>query len=457
MSTGQPIPSGRGSPPSPSAIRPFHLPPVRSDRLGNGLAVRSMARTEVPLVSIALVLDVGEAPVPAGREGIAVFAGDGLQGGTARRSGVELAEGLERLGSDLRVATGWDATTVAFTCLAERLDEMLALLSEVVREPAFPQDEVERIRRQRLADLHRRRMEPARLADDELLREMVPDGQPYGRPLLGTPASVESLDAEGVRAFVEERYGPVRGGLVAVGDLSEERVADLAARHFGEWGKQANDRADLSRHRESGGRKLVLVNRPGAVQSELRVGHLGPPRGTSQEDALRVANSILGGAFTSRLNLRLREERGFTYGVRSRLSLRRDGGTFTIGTSVDTGVTAEALAETMEVFDRFVQSGPSEEEVTQARDYLAGVFPLRMETTAQLAARLAELLVFDLPDDHHHTYRDRIRAVDAEAAGEAAAAHLRPDRAVMLVVGDAERVAGELEQAGLGELKVRDP
>ncbi len=456
MGTGRSASPDRSSPPSPGPIRPFHLPAVRSGRLPNGLELRSMARSDIPLVSLALVLDAGETSVPPGREGVAVLAGDALQGGTAQRSGIELAEALERLGSGLRVSTGWDATSVTFTCMAERLDEMLSLLSEVVREPTFPPEEVDRVRQQHLAELRRRRMEPARLADDELKREVFSAKHPYHRPLLGSPESVESLDERSVMFFADERYGPRGGGIVAVGDLSPEQVAELADRHFGGWSGPPSPEEGPPALPERGERSVVVVHRPEAVQSELRIGHVGPPRGTPLEDPLRVANSVLGGAFTSRLNLRLREERGFTYGVRSRLSLRRNGGAFSIGTSVETEVTGAALREAMDVFERFAEEGPTDEELSQARDYLAGVFPLRMETTGQLAARLAELIVFDLPDDHHHGYRERVREVDLARAREAVRTHLDPGRAVVLIVGAADRVLPELESLRLGEVEVRD-
>ena len=169
---------------------------------------------------------------------------------------------------------------------------------------------------------------------------------------------------------------------------------------------------------------------------------------------LRVANTVLGGAFTSRLNLSLREKHGFTYGARSRLRLHRDGGALSVGTAVQTEVTAPALGEAVAVLERFREEGPSAEELARARDYLAGTLPLRMETTSHVAGRLAELVIFELPDDYHHTERDRIRAVGVEATAAAGREHIRPDRFVVVVVGDATRIEGEVEELGLGPLEV---
>jgi zinc protease len=416
-----------------------------------------MARGSVPLVSASLVLDAGEARVPAGRDGVAVLAGDALLGGTLRRSGTELAEALEGLGSGLRVSTGWDATTVTFTCVAERLEEMLDLLSDVVREPSFPPGEVQRMRNEQLASIRQRKLDPGRLADDALDRAVFPADHPFHRPLAGDEGTVSALDREGAAAFAEERYAPGAGGLVLVGDLSWDRVLDLAQRQFGEWASIGAAGPELPTVSTAGGRSIVIVHRPEAVQSEIRIGHPGPPRGHAHELALRVANTVLGGAFTSRLNLSLREKHGFTYGAHSSFEFRREGGVFSFGTAVQTEVTARALAEAMSVLEEFAAEGPTSEELSRARDYLAGVFPLRMETTAQLAARVSELIVFGLPDDYHHTYRDRIRAVEPDDTRAAVRAHLRPEAFRVVVVGDADRIAGEIGALGLGPVEVTSP
>ena len=446
----------RASAPHPQSVRPFHLPGIATGRLGNGLALRSMARGHVPLVSVALVLDAGEALVPAGREGVAVLAGDALSGGTRHRSGVDLAEAFERLGAGLRAMTGWDATTVSFTCVAERLDPMLQLVAEVVREPSFPEEEVERIRAEHLASLRQRRMDPGSLADDVLDREVFGAGHPYSRPIAGREETLATLDRDRVLDFVGDRYSPARAGLVVVGDLTPDQVEEVAEQRFGSWGTAAPSPASVPPAAARSERTILVVPRPGAVQSEIRIGHSGPARGHDDEIALRVANTVLGGAFTSRLNLSLRERHGFTYGVHSSFAARKGGGIFSIDTAVQTEVTAAALEEAMAVFGAFVQQGPEIEEVERARDYIAGVFPLRMETTAQLASRLAELVALGLPDDYHHTYRDRVRAVDVEGAREATRRHMHPDHATIVLVGDPDRIVTEVESLGLGSVTVAE-
>lgn len=454
MSSQRPL-RQRFAMPEPGPIRPFELPPVHADRLGEGVRIRAMQRGEMPLVSGCLLLDAGEATVPAGQAGLAVMAGDCLTGGTRRRSGAELDQALESLGVSLRVSTGWDAATLSFTCIAERLDEVLEILTEVVREPAFPPPEVDRVRAQRMAAIRQRRMNPGPLSDDELDRVLFPREHPYHRPLSGEEDTLAALGREDAAGFVESRYRADGAGFALVGDLSPEQVEACAQRHLGEWSGGAAPRPPIPDVPASAVRPVVVVDLPGAVQSEIRMGLPGPSRGGDDEAALQVGNTILGGAFTSRLNLNLRERHGFTYGVRSRFAMRRAGGSFVISTSVQTEVTAAAVSEAMGEFEGFLSAGPTEEEVDQARDYLAGVFPLRVETGGQLAARLAELLIFELPHDYHHGYRERIRRVTPEATHQAMTRHLDASRAPIVVVGDAERIIQELGALELGEVEVK--
>lgn len=443
------------SPPEPGPIRPFHLPPVSSGTAGGGVRVLSLTRPEIPLASGCIVLDAGESTAPGDRGGIAVLAGDILTGGTESRDAFQLAEALERLGVSLRVSTGWDATTLSFTTLADRLDATLEVVSEVLRTAVFPEPEVERVRRQRLAAIRQRRMDPGQLASDELNRTLFPQDHPYHRGLSGEVESVAAIEREEVLAFAERRYRPDRGAFIMVGDLAEAQVHGAVDRHLSGWVGSVVASESPSEAPKPDARPVVLVHRPGAVQSEIRIGQVGPSRSLEGEAELDVGNAVLGGSFTSRLNLNLREKHGFTYGVRSGFARRRSGGLFSIGTAVQTEVTVAALQEALFEFRRFVAHGPEESEVRQARDYLAGVFPLRMETAPQIAARLAELHIFGLPLDYHHGYRERIRAVTPGSIHEVLAGILDPEGAAIVVVGDADHLQGPLEGLGLGDVQVQ--
>jgi len=440
--------------PEPGAIRPFEFPPVARRRISNGLDLRVARMTRLPVVSLNLYVDAGESALDTARAGLAVLTGDALEGGTAHHSGVELAEALEGIGATLGVGTGWEGTSVSLTCLADRIDEALRLLAEAALEPSFPAEEVERARDQQLAEIRRRRMDPGTLAGDEAARRYYREESPYARPLGGTERSVAPVGRESVRGFAEAFYRPVHGGLVVTGDVDIGEVESLAEECFAGWEGAPPPLREISVEPRTRERRLWVVDRPDAVQSEVRIGHVGAARSSEHFFALTVLNTVLGGAFTSRLNLNLRERNGFTYGVRSRFSFRRRPGPFQVSTAVGSDVTADAVREAIHEIEALIAEGPTEEEVAAARDFVAGVFPLRLETTGQVASRLAELIVYGLPDDYYHRYRDRVRAVSVDDAAEAGRTYIRPGELQVVVVGDARTVAPALERLDLGPVEV---
>ena len=447
----------RSAPPAPAPIRSFDFPEVEARELASGLSVRTARLPRLPLVSAVLVIAASESAVDEEHAGLAVLAADALEGGTALRTAGELAEAFESIGAELHVASGWDATTVAVTCVAERLPQALELIAEVVRESVFPDAEVARMRDQQLARLRQRAMDPGSLANDWAARLFYADGIPYGRVLGGTHASVASFSREAVTRFAEASYRPAYGGIVLSGDVDLRAAAALAEERFAGWAGTPPPRNDPAAVPRSTKRTVHVVHRPGSVQSELRIGYPAVPRKHADYFPLIVSYTVLGGAFTSRLNLSLRERHGFTYGVRSRFHFRRGAGPFVVSTSVASEVTAPAVREALIELEKFQGEGPSESEVEAARDFIAGVFPLRLETTAQLAARVAELLIFDLPPDHHTRYRDHVRAVTTEAAREASARHVRPGEATIVIVGDADVVQAPLAALEIGPVEVHLP
>ncbi len=450
-------PVNRSRAPEPGPVRSFDFPPVESSTLPNGLGLRIARMDRIPLVTVSMVLDAGESLLSSGSAGLAVLSGMALDGGTEHRSGLEFAEALEGIGSGLSVHTGWDSTTVSLSCLAERKEEAVALLAEALLQPAFPEDEVTRLRNQRLAAIRQRRMDPGTLANDAAAHFFYSGESPYHRPLAGTPESVVPLGQDEIREFVRTRYMPKGSGLVVAGDVDVEEVEELAREYFGAWGGEGDRETSGPAEPRFREQKILLVPRPGAVQSEIRIGQPGAARSTPHFFPLQIFNTVLGGAFTSRLMLNLREEQGFTYGVRSRFALRRSPGPFSISTAVATEVTAPAVREALGELEGLIDEGPTGDEVAGARDFIAGVFPLRLETTGQVSARIAELLVYDLPDDFFATYRTRIREVTPGDAREAGQAVLRPDELVVVVVGNVEGVRKPLEDLGLGPVEVVQP
>ncbi len=451
-----PVPSflDRSVVPRPGAVRPFEFPTVVSSSLPNGLGLKVALMNRLPLVTVSVVLNAGEALLPDATSGLAVLTGQALEGGSDSRSGPELAEALEGIGTGLSVHTGWDSTTVSLTCLAERMEEAVSLLAEDLLQPAFPPKEVSRFRNQRLAAIRQRLMDPGSLAEDAAAHFFFSDHVPYHRPLAGTAESVGGMGPEEVRAFANTHFRPAGAGLVVVGDVEVSEVEELARSYFGDWNGASGVEGGFDAVSRFGERRILVVDRPGSVQSEIRIGQVGVPRSTPHFFPLQLFNTVLGGAFTSRLMLNLREEQGFTYGVRSRFAFRRSAGPFHVSTAVATEVTAPAVSHALAEVEGLIEGGPTQQEVERARDFIVGVFPLHLETTGQVAARIGELLVYDLPDDFFATYRDRIRSVQIQDVLLAGQEVLRPREMVVVVVGEADAIRGPLEELDVGPVEV---
>ncbi|MGD8288229.1 MAG: pitrilysin family protein [Gemmatimonadota bacterium] len=445
----------RSSPPASGPMRHFDFPEVDRRTLSNGVDLRVARLTRLPVVSVRLFMRSGESALGADRGGLAVLTADAVDGGTRKRSGTELAEALEGIGARFGASAGWEGTSAHVYCLADHLPEALGLLAEAVLEPSFPEEEVARAKEQHLAGLHQDQMSPSSLASDVALTRYFAEGVPYARPQDGSVASIEPLGRDHLRGYAEANYRPEGGGLIVVGDVDASEVAELAERCFDGWGGSPASVADFEVEPASSERRILVVHRPGSVQSEIRVGHVGADRLIPDYFALSVANMVLGGTFTSRLNLNLRERHGFTYGVRSRFSFRSRPGPFQISTAVGNEVTAAAVREILSELTGLAEGGPTDAEVKSARDYAAGIFGLRLETVDQIASRVGQVVIYGLADGYYREYRDRMREVTTEAATEAARRHMRPNEAQVTVVGDADVVGPPLEELGLGAVEVR--
>lgn len=444
----------RTRPPAPAAVRAFEFPRIQRDRLDNGLAVLTARHGALPVVTIELVVDAGAATEPDDRAGVAGLTLEALEAGTTTRDEDRIARDFEQLGVELVSGASWDAAIARITVPAERLEPAMALLAEVVRNPVFPEAPLSRMRAELLASFEQRKKRPGALAGDALIRHIFAPGVPYARPSFGTRETVEATSRDDVEAFYRERYRPNAAALLFVGDVDAETARRLAERHFADWtaGDVPATDFDVAPGVES--RTIFVVDRPGSVQSEIRIGDVGVSRHHPDYFRLVVMNAILGGVFTSRLNMNLRERHGFTYGARSGFAFRKKPGPFTVQAAVATDVTARALEEAIREIELLREDGATEAEVENARDYLVGVQPLRLQTTGQLAAQLADLVVYDLPDDYFLQYRDRIAAVTPDDVLRVAREHLRPERHAIVIVGDAKRIVPPLEALGKGPVVV---
>ena len=436
--------------------RPYRFPDFTRDRLPNGLGVWLVPLPERELVSIHLMTDAGAATEEEAQAGIAALTAQLLVTGTERLDAASFAETTERLGIEVSSESSWDSARAGFTALGSKLDDGLALLAEMIRSPRLDEREFDRLKGERLNDILQARADPGRLADESFLREVYAADVPYGRLSAGTPESIGALDVAAAREFHASRYAPNVADIVIAGAIEPDTARAAVERYLGDWpGNGTGHRTFEPRQR--GGRRVVLVDRPGSVQSELRIGHVGIDRHHPRYFPALVMAALLGGVFGSRLNRRLREELGYTYGARCSFDPRRATGPFSATAAVQTEVTVDAIRELLGQLELMRADTPGERELAEVRDFLVGVFPLRFETTAGIAAALEPLAVYDLPDDYWHAYRSRLESVTADDVLTAARELVRPDEALILLTGDAGKIREELESAELGPLEVVSP
>lgn len=448
----------RTRPPEPGPVKPFDFPAVHRERLDGDHSPELLAARhgDLPLVTVQVVIEGGAAMEPAGSAGIARLTAEALEAGTRSHDEEALAWELESLGVQLGTAAGWDAASVSLTVHRDRLDPAMAILADVVRRPSFPAESVERIRDEQLADILQRKKEPRALASDAAALFIFDEGVPYGRSLIGTEETVRGIGPEALRSFHAARYRGGSAALVITGGLAPAEAREAAARHFGDWRGEPAPPAEFEVRPRTDRTTVHIVDRPGSVQSEIRLGHVGVQRHHPDYFALVVMNTILGGAFTSRLNMSLRERHGFTYGARSSFDFRRKPGPFSVDVAVASDVTARAIQEARKEIDQLREDGPTQQELDSARDYLRGVLPLHLQTTSALASRLAGLFIFDLPSDYFKSYRQHIGAVSAEDVARVARESVRPDAMTVVVVGDAEQIEQPIRELGLGEVHVTE-
>lgn len=440
--------------PTPREPREYHFPRFERHVLANGLTLLSAHLPGRPLLNAQLVFRGGASVESADRAGVTVLTARALTEGTEKRDAIALIEATERLGADLDAEAGWDSLVAGISVPRSRFAPALDLLAEVVLSPSFPEAEVLRLRDERINDLMQARAEPRRRIERIFPETIYASSSPYARPLGGTETTVPAIDRDAVQAAYWRLADPASAVFVVAGDLEGMSVPDLMEQRFGGRMEAGALDRDVKVEAHRAGPRVVVVDRPGSPQSEIRIGHLGVARSTPDFYALSVLNTILGGQFGSRLNQLLREEKGYTYGVHTSFDMRRGTGPFVVRMAVQSEVTVPAITETLAELRRIGEAPVERHELDEARDYLVGVFPLRFEAAPQVAAAIAGLAIHELPDDELDRYRPAIAATSEEDVLAAARAHVRPDEASVVVVGDASRWVEALREAGIGEVSV---
>jgi zinc protease len=445
----------RANPPQPGPLSQLSLPAPTSFKLANGLTVMLVQQHKLPVVSAHLVVLSGSDANPANKPGLASFTADMLPEGTSRRSAPQIADDGAQIGASVRTASTSDYSSASIATLKQNVDSAIDLLSDIVLHPKFDPAEIDRVRKRRQTDLLQLQDEPRRLAFRVLRKVVYGPGNPYGYIEQGTEESNRLITGDEMLKSWQQGYAPGNSALVLTGDLTPEDARTLAEKYFGNWNgassKHLPPPVDVKTSRA-----IYLVDKPGAPQTYVIVGSLGVPRSTPDYVPIEVMNNVLGGLFSARINMNLREQHGYTYGSYSQFTYHRGPGFFSARGAIRTDVTAPAVEETFKELERIHTSPPSPDEMKLAKDSfalsLAGLF----ETSEGTARTVGDLFTYDLPLNYYKQLAEQIGAVTAADVRRVAAQYIHPESAVVIAVGDRAKIEPELKKLSIGPVEVRD-
>ena len=442
----------RSHPPTVGPPPALKLPPLEKRTLSNGLQVWIIGVHKVPTVHLELTIRTGAASDPAQKFGLASLTADMLDEGAGSRNALELADAIDFLGAELSTTGSVDATYVDLQVPVARLADALPLMADVVARPTFPEAELKRLREERLASLLQVEDDPEQLIQSAFPRLVFGARHRYGTPVVGTATSLKAITVADLKTFHESQFRPSNAALMVAGDVTADAVVPMLERALGAWKGEAGGKAPpVAAAPQLTTRRVYLIDKPDAAQSQIRIGWVGVARSTPDYFPLRVLNTILGEAFTSRLNNNLREVHGYAYGASSRFDMRSSPGAFYAAAGVQTDKTAESLKEFFNELTR-IHEPIDAEELTKAKNYLSLLMLRNFETGSSTANALAQAYVYDLPADYYTTYADRIRAVTSADVKRVADKYIQPDKFAVVIVGDRKTIEPGVKALELGPL-----
>jgi zinc protease len=445
----------RKNPPAAPASRTYmQVPAPESITLANGLTVMLAPRRGLPVVAANLVIKTGSDSNPPDAPGLANFTAAMLTQGTRTRNALQIADDTAQLGATLTATSSMDASTISTRSLKKNFAAALEQLADVALNPSFPADELERQRTVRLGQLAQQRVNPQAIAGTIVANVLYGEAHPYGYAELGTEASLKAMTADRLRAFWQQNFVPNNAALIVAGDISMAELRPLAEKAFGAWQRGTPARPVLTAPTK-GVSKVVIVDRPGAPQTQLRVALIGAERSAPDFRPAQVMNTALGGLFSSRINMNLREKNGYTYGASSQFVFRKAPGPFQVASGVRTDVTAAAAAEMIKELRGMAAAAMPADELKRAKDALTYSLPGAFETSADTAASLSNIYTYDLGLDYYATYAESVYAVTAEQALAAAKKYLAPERFVVVAIGDRSKIEADLRKLNL-PIEIRD-
>lgn len=433
----------RQSPP-PLAPRPLNIPAPVETTLANGLKLVIVKDTRLPIVSFRLAFRSGDSNDPPDLPGLSDMTTHLMSEGTTSRTSLQIAQDIERLGATLAISSSSDFTTVGASAISVYVDEILELMADITLRPSFPQNEIDLARENTKQMLIQQRAQPTFLASERMAQVMFGE-HPYGR-ISPTPESLDGMSRDKFVDFHRALVLPNRAVMLVVGDIEPDDIQTSVEKLLGDWTPGELPVVEFPQPPAHPNRKIYLVDRPGSAQSNIVIANPGITRTSPDYFPMLLMHTVLGANASSRLFMNLREHKGYTYGAYSSLDARRLAGTFRASAEVRTPVTGASLKEFFFELDRIRNEKVPDQELKNAKSYLSGVFPIRIETQDGLIDQLVSVKMFELPTDYLHTYRDRVNAVTAEDVLRVAQQHVTPDRAAIVIVGDTAEIEVQIKE-----------
>ncbi|HVS32279.1 MAG TPA: pitrilysin family protein [Thermoanaerobaculia bacterium] len=438
----------RTTAPEPGPPRPYHFPNVTRVTLANGLRVLVAENRNAPLVSMRSLVRSGADQDDAPLAGLASLTADMLDEGAGQRDAIRLAEDLGLLGASVGAGADWDATYVSVDVLGRNAEPTLEILADVTFRATLPPDGFERVQNERLTEIIQQKDEPAAIAGKRFASLLYGAGV-YGSPVIGTAESVSRIALDDARRFYATHFIPNNSSVVVAGDITPGDAVKMVERDFAAWKREAEPPRPTVMPQKIEASRVYIIDRPQAVQSEIRIGHAGVPRSCQDYFPLSVMNALLGGVFNSRINLNLRERHGYTYGARSTFAFRRQAGPFVVAAPVRNEVTRESVSEVLAELRRIRTGDIEDRELNDTKNYLTGVFPATVQTSSDVAGRLVDMELYGLPEDYFDRYRENIAAVGRDEIARVADKYIDPERALIVIVGSAKQIREPLGALGL--------
>lgn len=452
----------RKKPPAPDGKVTFVAPKIAEAKLKNGLRVLIVERHDLPIVAVRLAIVEGAGDVPDAKPGAMSFLGAMLEQGTKKRTALQIDDDFEALGASHGAWFDWDSGGVAIKVLADKLDAALEVMSDVALHPTFPDAEIDRLRTRRIAGIQSEKSSPGAIAQNTVAPVVFGRAHPYGHTLSGEESDVKKITKADLQHAYDKLFVPENAAIVVAGDVTQATLLPKLENAFGAWkgkgGKPlaADKRGPKTPTKTAADKKIVVVDRPGA-QSQIQLVRVGVPFATKDRDAIVVMNAILGGMFSSRVNLNLREKHAYTYGARSYFFMRHGAGAFQVGAPVVAAATVPSIKEVIAELKGLEDGGATDEELTLAKENILQAMPGRFESVSDVANAVTDLVVYDLPLDYFDQRRARIEAITGADVKKVAGELLDPKNMTVVVVGDKNKLSAELDSLGLGPTEERDP